>query len=501
MIKKQFLLAILAVCVIACTPQKDSVETKIDALISKMTIKEKIGQMNQLTGVRLSEDMKKEIKAGNVGSILNETDLDIVNELQRIAVEESRLGIPLIFARDVIHGFKTIFPIPLGQAATWNLQIVEDGARISAVEASSTGIRWTFAPMIDITRDPRWGRIAESCGEDAYLTSLMGVAMIKGFQGDDLSDPTSLAACAKHFAGYGAAEAGKDYNTTWIPEPQLRDVFLPPFKAAVDAGVATFMCSFNDINGVPSSGNEYLNKQILRNEWKFDGILVSDWGSIEQMMNHGVSTDLKDAAQQALKAAVDMDMMGHAYSTHLEELVKEGVVSERMIDDCVRNILRIKFRLGLFDNPYTKASEKSPFYSEIALEKAKQAAIESAVLLKNNNVLPLSTTIKSVAVIGPLSNAPADQLGTWVFDGEPEYSVTPLQAIQSEYGQKMKINAEAGLTYSRDTNPQGVAKAVAAAQKSDCYILFGGEEAILSGEAHCLADISCRSSNRVDCCA
>jgi len=491
MIKKNLLLFMLVTILVACTQQKDPVETKIDNLLSKMALLEKIGQMNQLTGTGLSDNMKSQIKAGRVGSILNETDVEIVNELQRIAVEESHLGIPLIFGRDVIHGFKTIFPIPLGQAATWNTQIVENGARISAIEATSTGIRWTFAPMIDISRDPRWGRIAESCGEDPYLTSVMGAAMIKGFQGEQLSDPTSMAACAKHFAGYGATEAGKDYNSTWIPELQLRDVYLPSFKAAVDAGAATFMCSFNDINGVPSSGNIHLNRDILRKEWKFDGVLVSDWGSIEQMISHGVCTDLKDAGKKAIIAGVDMDMMSFAYVKHLEELVKSGAISEKLIDDAVRNILRMKFRLGLFENPYTKVTFAMPFYTDEALQKAKQVALEGAVLLKNdNNILPLTEKIKSVAVIGPLSDAPADQLGTWCFDAEPEHSVTPLAAIQNDFSSSVKVIAEKGLTYSRDKNPQGIMKAVAAAKKADVVLLFVGEEAILSGEAHCRADIS-----------
>ncbi len=351
-LKKATVYGLSALCLLACKPGQDTTEQKIDALLSKMTLKEKIGQMNQLTGLGLAEDMQGAIRNGDVGSILNELDLATTNKLQHIAVEESRLGIPLIFARDVIHGFKTIFPIPLGQAASWNPQIAENGARVAALEASSVGIRWTFAPMIDISRDPRWGRIAESCGEDPYLTSVMGNAMIKGFQGDTLSSPTSMAACAKHFAAYGASESGKDYNTTWIPEIQLRELYLPPFKAAVDAGAATFMCSFNDINGVPSSGSTFLNRQVLRDEWKYDGLLVSDWGSIQQMVPHGFCADLKEAGEKAAIAGVDMDMMSYAYINHLEELIKEKKVDEKLIDESVRNILRLKFRLGLFDNPY-----------------------------------------------------------------------------------------------------------------------------------------------------
>ena len=487
-----YLLPILSLLCFSCSNHnKVSIENRIDALIAKMTLKEKIGQMNQLTGMGLHADMQNQIKACNVGSILNETDPNIINELQKIAVTQTRLRIPLVFARDVIHGFKTIFPIPLAQSCSWNPQIVQDAARIAAVEATSTGIRWTFAPMIDITRDPRWGRIAESCGEDPYLTSVMGVAMVKGFQGDKLSNASSMAACTKHFVGYGATEAGKDYNATFIPETQMRDVFLPSFKAAVDAGAATTMCAFNDVNGVPASGNVYLNRTVLRNEWKFDGMMVSDWNSIRQMKVQGVCGSLEDAAKLASDAAVDMDMMGMAYIDSLETCVKSGKVSEKQIDESVRNILRLKFRLGLFDNPYVKIESKSAFYSENALAKAKQLAIESAVLLKNNNqILPLSEKIKSLAVIGPMSDAPADQLGTWVMDGEPAHSITPLMAIQTEYGSKLKIFAEKGLTYSRDTNPAGIAKAVAIANKADIILYFAGEEAILSGEAHCRADIN-----------
>ena len=317
MFQKKLFFILLSAVLVGCIPIKDPVEKRIDDLLSKMTLQEKIGQMNQLTGTGLSNDMIGQIKSGKVGSIVNELDIKTTNELQRLAVKESRLGIPIIFARDVIHGFKTIFPIPLGEAATWNPELIESGARVAAVEATATGIRWTFAPMIDIARDPRWGRIAESCGEDPFLTSSMGVAMIKGFQGEKLSDPTSLAACAKHFAGYGATESGKDYNTTWIPELQLREVYLPPFKAAIDAGVSSFMCSFNDINGIPSSGNEFLNREILRKEWNYSGILVSDWASIDQMIKHGVCTDLKNAAQKAIKVTRNLE---HKYSNHMTQV-------------------------------------------------------------------------------------------------------------------------------------------------------------------------------------
>lgn len=481
------LLVVAGLVSCASSAKEDATEKKIEDLLRQMTLEEKIGQMNQLQGVGYNEDMVAQIREGEVGSILNDLNPDTINMLQRVAVEETRLGIPLVFARDVIHGFKTIFPIPLGQAAGWNVDLVEQGARIAAYEATSVGIRWTFAPMIDVSRDPRWGRIAESCGEDTYLNAVMGAAMIRGFQGESLTDPRSMAACAKHFAAYGASESGKDYNTTNIPERLLRDVYLPPFKAAVDAGAATFMCSFNDIDGVPSSGNKWLNIDVLRQEWGYDGMLVSDWGSIEQMIPHHFCSDLKDAAHKAAVAGVDMDMMGFAYITHLKSLVEEGVVKESVIDEAVRNILRLKFRLGLFDNPYVAVVDTLPFYEPASLEVAQRAAAESAILLKNNNVLPLKS-FNRVAVVGPLADAPKDQVGTWCFDAEPEHCVTPMQAIKQRYGNK--VVAVPGLTYSRDTNKQGIAQAVAAARGADVVLYFAGEESLLTGEAHCRADLT-----------
>ncbi len=490
--KNSLLLLISFLLLASFKPQdKGSMGAKINSLLTKMTLQEKIGQMNQLNEWNNSAEMEQTIRSGSVGSFLNIVDAKRSNELQRIAVEETRLGIPLIFARDVIHGFKTIFPIPLGQAATWNPQLAENGARVAAMEASAAGIKWTFAPMIDITRDPRWGRIAESCGEDTYLTSVFGAAMVKGFQGDNLSAPTSIAACAKHFAGYGATESGKDYNTTWIPEMQLRDVYLPSFKAALEAGVASFMCSFNDINGIPSSANVHLNKDILRKEWGYNGVLVSDWGSIQQMISHGVCTDLKNAAKMGVEAGVDVDMMSFAYTNHLESLVKSGEVSIKTVNAIVRNILQLKMRLGLFENPYVKEQNPMPYYTQESLQQAKQAAIEGAILLKNdNNLLPLTTATKKLAIIGPLSDSQADQLGTWCFDAEPEHSVTPLKAIQQLVGNEVSIIAEKGLTYSRDKNQQGIEKAVDAAKSADVVLVFVGEEAIISGEARCRADIN-----------
>jgi beta-glucosidase len=494
-VSSSLVLALLLAAGVSCRQQQaDPTEAKINSLLSQMTLEEKIGQMNQINGQGLDDDIRGQIRAGQIGSLINQSDVEVINELQRVAVEESRLGIPIIFGRDVIHGFKTMFPIPLGQAATWNPDIVRQGARIAAQEASSDGIRWTFTPMIDVSRDPRWGRIAESCGEDPYLTSVMGVAMVEGFQGDALSDPTSIAACAKHFAAYGASEAGKDYNTTWIPDVLLYDVYLPPFEAVAKAGCATFMCSFNDINGVPSSGNARLNKTILRDEWQYDGVLVSDFGSIDQMIVHGFCLDNRDAARVAVNAGVDMDMMSRVYLPELAKLVQDGLVSRKTIDTAVRNILRLKFRLGLFDNPYTEV-KADRFYAPASLEKARQAAVESAVLLKNNDVLPLWDS-KTVAVVGPLADAPAEQIGTWCFDAEPEHSITPLAAIRESFGDKVRIISEPGLTYSRDNNPAGIRKAVAAARRADVVLYFAGEEAILSGEARCRADISLPGAQR-----
>lgn len=481
-------LASIAAVSIAAPKTETEIETAVADLIGKMSVEEKVGQLNQLSGLGLAPGMLEQVRAGKVGSILNEVDPATVNALQKEAVENSRLGIPLVIARDVIHGYKTIFPIPLGQAATWNEELVEQGARIAADEASSVGIRWTFSPMVDIARDARWGRIAEGFGEDPVLASRLGAAMVKGYQGDDLSKPNTLAACAKHFACYGAAESGKDYNTTWIPEVLLRDVYLPPFKACADAGAATFMCSFNDINGVPSSANRYLLHDILRDEWGWKGLIVSDWGSIEQMRNHGYSKDLRQAALQGAKATVDVDMENYAYTQYLPELVESGEVSMDELDEMVANVLRLKFKLGLFDNPYIDETAVE-FYAPESLEAARKAVEESAVLLKNNGVLPVDfSKVKKVAVVGPMADAPHDQAGTWVFDLEKEHCVTPLASLKEKLGNKV-VYAK-GLEYSRDRKHDGFEEAVKAAKASDVVLYFTGEEAVLSGEAHSRADIN-----------
>lgn len=467
-----------------------AIEQKVDALLSQMTLEEKLGQMNQISSYGNIDDMISLIKKGEIGSILNEVDPARINALQRAAVQESRLGIPLLIARDVIHGYKTIFPIPLGQAASFDPQVAEDGARVAAIEASSVGIRWTFAPMIDIARDPRWGRIAEGCGEDTYLTTVMGAAMVKGYQGDSLNDPTAIAACPKHFVGYGAVEGGRDYNSTFIPERRLRNVYLPPFEAAAKAGAATFMTSFNDNDGVPSTGNTFILRNVLRDEWGFDGIVVTDWASAAEMMSHGFAADEKEVAMKAVNAGVDMEMVSYTFVKKLPELIKEGKVKETTIDNAVRNILRIKYRLGLFDQPYVDEN-KDVMYAPAHLEAAKRAAVESAILLKNEKqILPLGNSIKTVAIIGPMADAPYEQMGTWVFDGEKSHTVTPLTAIREQFGDKVQVLYEPGLGYSRDRNTSGIAKAVSTASRADAVLIFVGEEAILSGEAHCLADLN-----------
>jgi beta-glucosidase len=468
-------------------------ELKIDSVLKKLTLTEKIGQTSQRgTSSRvkvLPEQLKQAVREGRVGSIINVLDRNNVDELQRIAVKESPNGIPLLVGRDVIHGYKTIFPIPLGQAASWNPEIVEKGASIAAEEASTNGIRWTFAPMLDISRDARWGRIAESAGEDPYLTSVMAKAYVKGFQGSDMAAPNKIAACAKHFVGYGAAEGGRDYNSTIIAENVLRDIYLKPFKAAADAGIATVMTSFNDINGVPASGNHFTLKTILRDEWKFNGFVVSDWNSITEMITHGYSADEKEAAYQAANATLDMEMISTSYENYLAELIREGRFTELQLNDMVRNILRVKFKLGLFKSPYVDRTRDDKVLSEQHREAAKQAAVESMVLLKNNNaLLPLSKSIGKVALIGPLANAPHEQLGTWIFDGKDGDAVTPFTSLQKELGSNL-LYAPA-LTHSRDRSSVAFQQTMATAKKADVIIFVGGEESILSGEAHSRADLN-----------
>lgn len=468
------------------------VERRVDSLLSRMTLSEKIGQMNQVSAGGEVSNYADALRKGQVGSILNEVDPVKVNEFQRISVEESRLGIPLLVARDVIHGFHTVFPIPLGLASTFDPALVEEGARVAAVEATGQGVRWTFSPMLDIARDPRWGRMAEGSGEDPWLDARMAEAMVYGYQGRQL-DATSMAACIKHFAGYGAAEGGRDYNSTFLTERQLRNVYLPPFEAAVKAGAMTLMTSFNDNDGVPSTGNVFLVKDVLRGEWGFDGLVVTDWNSMGEMINHGFGESRKDVAQKSLEAGVDMDMMTYGYLSHLEELVRSGAVKESDIDQAVRNILRVKFLLGLFENPYVDVEAgKTVQYAPEHLAAAQKTAEESAILLKNDGILPLDpASVRNILVTGPLADAPHDQLGTWVFDGEPAHTVTPLRALQDRF--PGKVTYVPGLVFSRERKAR-FDDVVAAARRADVVLAFLGEEAILSGEAHSLADLNLKGS-------
>ncbi len=464
--------------------QTDDIDQRVEELLSQMTLEEKIGQMNQLSGGYQYSDM---IREGKVGSILNIVDPVEINAVQRVAVEESRLGIPLLVSRDVIHGFRTIFPIPIGMAATFDPAIVEKGARVSAIEATASGVRWTFSPMLDIARDPRWGRVAECSGEDPYLDVQMGVAMVKGYQGEDFSDPTSMAACIKHFVGYGAAEGGRDYNTTMISERSLRNTYFPAFKACVDAGALTLMTSFNDVDGIPSTGNDWLLKDILREEWGFDGMVVTDWNSSGEMIAHGFAEDLKDATAISINAGVDMDMMSWGYIQYVKQLIEEGKLSMDTIDNAVRNILKLKFRLGLFENPYVDETlARKVAYAPEHLAAAKQCAVESIILIQNNNnVLPFKG-VETILVTGPMADAPYDQLGTWAFDGEEQYTVTPLAALRKDYN----VIYEPALTYSRDANTANIKAAQKAAKKADAIVVCVGEEAILSGEAHSLSNLN-----------
>ena len=467
--------------------------------MSTLTLDEKIGQLVQYSagfdtgpaGRRLREEQEEIVRDGKAGSLFNVVGSETVRELQRIAVEKSRAKIPLIFGLDVIHGFKTTFPIPLGEAATWDPDMVQRSARVEATEAAAAGIAWTFGPMVDIARDPRWGRIAEGSGEDPYLGSVMAVAKVHGFQGKSLLDPTSIVACPKHYAAYGVAEGGRDYNTVTIGDRALRDIYLPPFKAAIEAGAGTIMASFNEIDGVPSSGSHYLLTDILRSEWKFNGFTVSDWGSIGELIPHGFAKDPKEAAERAINAGLDMDMMSGCYRDNLAELVKEGKVTTKTIDEAVRGILRVKFRLGLFSDPYRGINPAREAASTLTKENrrvAREEAQEAIVLLKNaGDLLPLSKHIKTLAVIGPLAATHREPLGPWAGPADTNTVVSLLEGLRTALPQ-------ATITYERgcginDTITTGIPAAVSAAQKADAVILAVGESSDMSGEASCRAFI------------
>ncbi|MEM1181941.1 MAG: glycoside hydrolase family 3 N-terminal domain-containing protein [Acidobacteriota bacterium] len=489
--------ALVIAGLLACAPAalaqssaEDKIEARIDALIAEMTVEEKVGQMT-LRGQssRTQADpavLEESVRSGRYGLMLNIMDRDLVDRLQTVATEESRLGIPVLFARDVIHGFRTVFPIPLAQAASFDRHLAEKAAHYSAREESTFGIRWTLAPMVDITRDPRWGRIAESPGEDPYLAEEMAVAMVRGFQGDDLTASDSLAACVKHFAAYGAAVGGRDYNSAPVPGALLHNVYLRPFDAATRAGAQTFMTGFHEIDGVPATADPHLLLEILRTRWGFDGFVVSDWESVTEMIKHGFSRDASDAAAQAALAGVDVEMTSPSYEEHLADHVRSGRVPESVLDDAVRHVLRVKMRLGLFENAARDSTRDNSLLAPEHLELSRTFAAASSVLLKNSGALPLQADAR-IAVVGPLADAPHEQLGTWTFDGKAENSVTPATALKEKLGDRATVAV--GLDHSRSRARSGFGAALDAARGADVVVFFGGEEAILSGEAHSRSDL------------
>ena len=488
--KTKLILFVVVACAACTSPifaQRDvSLERKINVLLSKMTLAEKLGQLQQLAGDYKGNALPDQIelaRKGLLGSTLNVRGAKFTNELQRAALR-SRLKIPILLGFDVIHGYRTLFPIPLGQAASWDPAMVERDASIAAAEARSVGLHWTFAPMVDIARDPRWGRIMEGAGEDPFLGSLMAAANVRGFQGTDLTRQDKIMACAKHFAAYGAAEAGREYNTVDMSERTLRGVYLVPFKAARDAGVGSFMTAFDDLNGVPSTANPFLLRQILRNEWKFDGLVVSDYTSVKELISHGLASNEKEAAMYALNAGTDMEMVSTTYVQNGAELVRTGKVSIRTIDDAVRNVLRAKFRLGLFEHPYVDENlEKTTLKKPEFMQAARDSAIKSFVLLKNErNTLPIGKDIRSVAVIGALAADKANTLDWWAGDAKAEDSVTILEGIQQKVGNRSKVRFEKGCELVCDSD-KDFDKAVDAAKDADFTIVVAGEIRDISGEA------------------
>ncbi len=465
------------------------IEKRIDSVLAKMTLDEKIGQLVQIVGM----DQAKErlIRDEQIGSVLiGMKGPAECNRIQKIAVEETRLGIPLIFANDIIHGYSTIFPIPLGEAASWNPNLVKAACRISAFESASQGTRWTYAPMVDIARDPRWGRIVEGSGEDPYLGSVFAAARVEGFQGERLDNKTSVAACPKHYVAYGGAEGGRDYNTVDISERTLREVYLPPFHAALKSGAASIMSAFNDLNGIPASANHFTLTEVLRNEWKWDGVVISDYNAVGELVRHHFAKNMKEAALRGFKAGVDIDMVGDSidgnpYAPNLKNLVEEGKISEKEIDNSVRNVLRLKFRLGLFDNPYTDTT----YFKEHNLSKsfrdsaALQLAKESIVLLKNeNDLLPLSKNIKRIALIGPFADNKNDLTGPWAGGYKLENIISVLQGLKNTINSNTIIDYVKGCNVN-DSDYTDFAPAVEAARKADVVIFTAGESKDMSGEA------------------
>lgn len=475
-----------------------TIDQKLDSVLKLMTLDEKIGQLNQYTSswstgpVSPEGNKLQEIKEGKIGSLLNVKGVDKTRAMQQVAMQ-SRLKIPLLFGLDVIHGYKTTFPIPLAEAASWDLNAIELSARIAAKEAAASGVHWTFAPMVDIGRDPRWGRVMEGAGEDTYLGSLIARARVKGFQGNGLGNVDAVMACAKHFAAYGAAIGGRDYNSVDMSERSLWETYLPPFKAAAEAGAATFMNSFNDLNGIPATGNSYLQRDILKGKWNFKGFVVSDWGSIGEMIQHGYVTDKYDAAWKAILAGSDMDMESRSYTAHLARLVKEGKVPENIIDDAVKRILRKKFEMGLFDDPFrfcNEQREKEAINNPQHRVAARDIAQKSIVLLKNqNNLLPLSKSYKTIAVIGPLAKSKEDMLGFWNVPWTDNSDVVTLyEGLENKLGKQTKLLYAKGAEIN-DTSRAGFAEAVKIASQSDIVIVSVGEKRDMSGEAKSRSNI------------
>jgi beta-glucosidase len=466
------------------------IEVKVNELLRQMTFAEKVGQMTQFSGT--NKQYEQMIREGKIGSLLNVIGAEKNNRLQKIAVEESRLGIPLVIGLDVIHGYRTIFPIPLAASASWDSALVRKATSIAAREASSEGINWTFAPMVDIARDPRWGRIAEGAGEDPFLGSAMASAQVLGFQGKSLADPLTLLACGKHFVAYGGAEGGRDYNTVDISERTLREIYLPPFKAAVDAGVGTLMSAFNEIGGVPASANKHTLRDILKVEWGFEGFVVSDWNSVAELVNHGIAGNRLEAGVKGLTAGVDMDMEGRCYTMAMEALVAEGTLSEELINDAVRRILRMKFKLGLFEHPYIDENiQKGLILHRDHIQTALELARESIVLLKNEkNTLPLNRKeLNTIALIGPLADDKGSPLGTWKCEGREEDVVTVYEGLKNKFGDDVKIIYAKGCDV-KGNNRSGFDKALKAARKADVVVMVMGESADMSGEAASRVDLN-----------
>jgi beta-glucosidase len=488
-------------------------EAKVDSVLKLMTLEEKVGQLNQYNGfweitgptpkdgqaAKKYEDLKK----GLVGSMLNVKGVKDVRALQKIAVEETRLGIPIIFGFDVIHGYKTISPIPLAESASWDMEAIKKSSAIAAEESAAVGINWTFAPMVDIARDARWGRVMEGAGEDPFLGSEIAIARVQGFQGNDLAATNTILACAKHFAGYAFAEAGRDYNTVDVSETTLQNVIFPPFKAAVDAGVRTFMNSFNELNGIPATGNKYLQRQVLKGDWKFEGFVVSDWGSLNEMISHGYAKDSKQAAEMAINAGSDMDMESSAYVEHLVSLVQEGKVKESAINDAARRILKVKFELGLFDDPYKYCDEnreketvgKAEFQAGV-LDMAKK----SIVLLKNDKgLLPLKKSGQKIAIIGALASDKTSPLGSWRIAADDDSAVSVLEGMSKYQGNKITYAKGTDVAVGRTefiwetkinmTDKTEFPEAIAAAKGADVVVMVLGEHGLQSGEGRSRADI------------